>query len=171
MGRFRILAELNQPPGIVAAAIPVTVPARKDRQTKALASLNISIGPVFREKTPNIPKWPRTVRIHRRRPPLPTTAARHRFCKLPPLTRSSRPSLPRCMLSFSRHSMELDENGFERMDSSSPDLLHPLLDGGDSEIYGPPRLDLHSDRWDSPSEAPIAGDAKADDIYFAWVVV
>ncbi|KAL4291456.1 hypothetical protein GQ457_14G014350 [Hibiscus cannabinus] len=64
--------------------------------------------------------------------------------------------------SFPGHSSELDENGFGPLDSSSPDLLRPPLGGGDFQICGSPRLDLHSNRSDLPSAAPVANDKVTD---------
>ncbi|KAL4378110.1 hypothetical protein GQ457_02G042640 [Hibiscus cannabinus] len=60
--------------------------------------------------------------------PSPTATDRHQFYKSPPPMCSSRSPLPRCRLSFPRHSTELDEKDFKPSVFNSPNLLHSSLD-------------------------------------------
>ncbi|KAK8986098.1 hypothetical protein V6N11_082380 [Hibiscus sabdariffa] len=71
--------------------------------------------------------------------------------------------------SFPRHSSELDENGLGSLDSSSPDLLRPPLDGGDFKVCYSCRGELRTHRWDSASELPNAGDHEAERVVCYWV--
>ncbi|KAL4290369.1 hypothetical protein GQ457_14G013330 [Hibiscus cannabinus] len=79
-------------------------------------------------------------------------------------------------LSFPRHSPKLGENGFETLDSSSPDLLRPPSDRNENEICCSPSTGQASDRWDSPFAAPITGNRKGQDGILSggdeeWVLV
>ncbi|KAL4295704.1 hypothetical protein GQ457_12G012370 [Hibiscus cannabinus] len=96
----------------------------------------------------------------------PFVSNRRRCCSghplRPPLQTngSARPPLPRCGLSFPRDSTKPDENGFEPLDSSSPDSLRPPLDRLDFEVCHSSPLKLLTDRWDSSDGASFAGNRK-----------
>ncbi|KAL4334726.1 hypothetical protein GQ457_07G000570 [Hibiscus cannabinus] len=70
---------------------------------------------------------------------------------------SSRRPLTLSRPSFSRHSTELDENGSERIDSFSPDLLRPPLDRDGFRICCCAHRGASTGRCDSPFVAPFTG--------------
>ncbi|KAL4331971.1 hypothetical protein GQ457_07G013800 [Hibiscus cannabinus] len=117
-------------------------------------------------------------RSSRRRPPLsPVTipARRHHHRKVPVvlctflrLVSPKTDPMATKTASTARLRRRRPPVSFSTSQSPQSDLHHSPSDRNENEICCSPRRYASTDRWDSPSEAPIAGDAKADGIACCW---